>query len=72
MEDTMRPEYDFSKGERGVTARRYAEKANVVATRVGEVGLYAFEACVVSRFVLVVQALFALTMKAPFVLFTRP
>ena len=41
-------------------------------TRVGEVGLYAFEACVVSRFVLVVQALFALTMKAPFVLFTRP
>ena len=31
MEDTMRPEYDFSKGERGVTARRYAEGANVVA-----------------------------------------
>ena len=31
MEDTMRPEYDFSRGERGVTARRYAEGANVVA-----------------------------------------
>ncbi len=30
MEDTMRPEYDFSGGERGVTARRYAEGANVV------------------------------------------
>ena len=31
MEDTRRPEYDFSRGERGVTARRYAEGANVVA-----------------------------------------
>ena len=30
-EDTMRPEYDFSGGTRGVTARRYAEGANVVA-----------------------------------------
>ena len=29
-EDTMRPEYDFSHGERGVTARRYAQGANVV------------------------------------------
>ena len=29
-EDTMRPEYDFSAGERGVTARRYAAGANVV------------------------------------------
>ena len=28
--DTMRPEYDFSKGIRGVTAPRYAEGANVV------------------------------------------
>ena len=28
--DTMRPEYDFSKGVRGVTARRYAEGANIV------------------------------------------
>ena len=27
----MRSEYDFSKGRRGVTARRYAEGANVVA-----------------------------------------
>ena len=27
----MRPEYDFSRGERGVTAPRYAEGANVVA-----------------------------------------
>ena len=29
-EDTMRPEYDFSRGNRGVTARRYAHGANVV------------------------------------------
>ena len=29
-EDTMRPEYDFSHGKRGVTARRYAQGANVV------------------------------------------
>ena len=29
-EDTMRPEYDFSEAKRGVTARRYAEGANVV------------------------------------------
>ena len=28
--DTMRPEYDFSKAKRGVTARRYAEGANMV------------------------------------------
>jgi hypothetical protein len=28
--DTMRPEYDFSKAVRGVTAVRYAEGANVV------------------------------------------
>jgi hypothetical protein len=28
--DTMRREYDFSKGVRGVTAARYAERANVV------------------------------------------
>jgi len=28
--DTMRPEYDFSGGVRGVTAARYAEGANVV------------------------------------------
>jgi hypothetical protein len=28
--DTMRSEYDFSKGLRGVTAARYAEGANVV------------------------------------------
>jgi len=27
--DTMRPEYDFSKGRRGVTAARYATGANV-------------------------------------------
>jgi len=26
----MRPEYDFSKGVRGVTAARYAQGANVV------------------------------------------
>ena len=28
--DTMRPEYDFTGGVRGVTARRYAEGVNVV------------------------------------------
>ena len=26
----MRPEYDFSHGNRGITARRYAQGANVV------------------------------------------
>jgi hypothetical protein len=29
-EDTMRPEYDFSKAERGTTAARYAQGSNVV------------------------------------------
>ena len=29
-DDTMRPEYDFSQGARGVTAARYADGANVV------------------------------------------
>ena len=28
--DTMRPEYDFSRAERGKTAARYAEGCNVV------------------------------------------
>jgi hypothetical protein len=28
--DTMRPEYDFSKAVRGVTAARYAEGTNVI------------------------------------------
>lgn len=28
--DTMRPEYDFSKAVRGVTAARYAKGTNVV------------------------------------------
>lgn len=28
--DTMRPEYDFSQGVRGVTALRYREGVNVV------------------------------------------
>ena len=28
--DTMRPEYDFSRGVRGVTARRYAQGVNIV------------------------------------------
>ena len=27
--DTMRPEYDFSRAVRGVTAARYAEGANI-------------------------------------------
>jgi len=27
--DTMRPEYDFSSGVRGVTAARYAQGANI-------------------------------------------
>ena len=26
----MRPEYDFSRGQRGVTARRYAQGVNIV------------------------------------------
>lgn len=30
-EDTLRPEYDFSQGTRGVTAQRYAQGANLVA-----------------------------------------
>ena len=29
-EDTMRPEYDFSKAVRGVTAARYAKGTNIV------------------------------------------
>lgn len=29
-DDTMRPEYDFSKAVRGVTAARYARGTNVV------------------------------------------
>ena len=29
-EDTMRPEYDFSRAVRGVTAARYAQGTNVV------------------------------------------
>ena len=29
--DTLRPEYDFSGGVRGVTAARYAEGTNIVA-----------------------------------------
>ena len=29
--DPMRPEYDFSKAVRGVTAARYARGANIVA-----------------------------------------
>ena len=28
--DTMRPEYDFSKAVRGVTAARYAQGSNIV------------------------------------------
>jgi len=28
--DTMRPEYDFSKAVRGITAARYAQGTNVV------------------------------------------
>jgi len=29
-EDTMLPEYDFSKGQRGVTAERYARGSNII------------------------------------------
>ena len=29
-EDTMRPEYDFSRAERGTTAARYTQGSNVV------------------------------------------
>ena len=28
--DTMRPEYDFSRGVRGVTARRFARGVNII------------------------------------------
>lgn len=28
--DTMRPEYDFSGAQRGITAQRYAEGSNVM------------------------------------------
>jgi hypothetical protein len=28
--DTLRPEYDFSKGVRGLTAARYAQGTNIV------------------------------------------
>lgn len=28
--DTLRPEYDFSSGARGLTAKRYAEGTNIV------------------------------------------
>ena len=28
--DTMRPEYDFSRGVRGVTAARYREGTNII------------------------------------------
>ena len=31
--DTLRPEYDFSKGVRGVTAKRYREGKNTVLRR---------------------------------------
>ena len=34
-EDAMRPEYDFSRGKRGVTARRYAQGANAVVVSPG-------------------------------------
>jgi hypothetical protein len=29
-QDTMRPEYDFSKGARGVTAPRYRDGTNII------------------------------------------
>jgi hypothetical protein len=29
-QDTMRPEYDFSEGKRGVTAARYQEGTNII------------------------------------------
>ena len=29
-QDTMRPDYDFSKGKRGVTAPRYQEGTNII------------------------------------------
>lgn len=38
--DTLRPEYDFSKGVRGVTAARYAEGVNVVAIDPGVMDVF--------------------------------
>jgi hypothetical protein len=38
--DTMRPEYDFSKGVRGATAERYAEGHNVVAIDPGVLDVF--------------------------------
>ena len=34
-EDAMRPEYDFSRGKRGVTTRRYAQGGNAVVVSAG-------------------------------------
>ena len=39
--DTMRPEYDFSKGVRGATAARYREGANVVVVDPSLVDVFA-------------------------------
>ena len=38
--DTMRPEYDFSKAVRGVTAARYAAGANVVVIDPGVLDVF--------------------------------
>ncbi len=39
-EDTMRPEYDFSKAVRGVTAARYSRGTNVVVLEPDVVRLF--------------------------------
>ena len=38
--DMMRPEYDFSGAVRGVTARRYAQGANVVVVSPDLLGVF--------------------------------
>jgi hypothetical protein len=39
-EDTLRPEYDFSRAARGATAARYAEGANVVVIDPGVLDVF--------------------------------
>ena len=38
--DTMRPEYDFSAGVRGATARRYARGTNIAVIDPGVLDVY--------------------------------
>jgi hypothetical protein len=49
-EDTMRPEYDFSKAVRGVTAARYARGTNVVVLEPDVVRMFPKAASVMCNF----------------------